>query len=146
VTVRGFDPQRDRRETLVALWNEAYGTRLFRPEHFDRLNPDNVLLVESDEGEVVGFALLLDGGLPYLVLDHVYLRPPYHRVATLRAVFQAVDAVCRARGVLWYAILLHQDTPTVERWVSLLRRRAQWYAECSEMPVLCRPLMSPVSS
>jgi hypothetical protein len=144
--VRLMDPTRDTRDELLSLWNEYYGTTLFTVEQFERLNTDNVLIVE-DGDEKVGFAVLLDGGLPYAVLDQLYLRPRYRRFATFRDVFRFVERLCQARGIRWYYGLLDGAGGESERLVDLLKRRAEWNAQyMGEKPMFCRavsPLASP---
>lgn len=123
-----MDPERDTREELLDLWNEYYGTTLFTVHHFQRLNPENVIVVE-DGNEKVGFAVLLDGGLPYAVLDQLYIRPRYRRFATLRDVFAFVEHLCEERGIKWFYGLLDGAGGESEKFVSLLKRRAEWSAQ-----------------
>lgn len=136
--VRTYNPERDTREQLLELWNEYYGTALFTVSQFARLNPENIVVVEEG-GEMVGFAILLDGGMPYAVLDQLYIRPRFRRFATLRDVFAFVERLCKERGVQWFYGLLDGAGAESEQFVDLLRRRAEWKAQyLGEKPMFCK--------
>lgn len=138
--VRMFDPETDKRERILELWNECYGTTAFSPQLFSRLNVENLVVI-TDQGEIVGFALLLDGGMPYAILDNLYIQPRHRRFATQRDVFQYVDSVCADRGMSWFYAVLPVTGGEAEQTVSLLNRRAHWKSTyMGERPTLCRPL------
>jgi len=128
-TVRLFNEATDTREQFVEIWNEYYGTTLFTVNHFARFNPGNVIIIDDDAGGFAGFAILLDGGLPYAVLDQLYIRPRHRRFATLRRVFQFVEHLCQTRGIGWFYGLLDQAGHESERFVDQLHRRAAWKAQ-----------------
>jgi hypothetical protein len=137
--VRFFDPAKDTRAALADLWNQHYGTHLFTVDHFARLNPENVVVVENGDEQLVGFAIFLDGGLPYAVLDQVYIQPRYRRFATLRDVFAFVEEACQARGIQWFYGLLDGIGAESEKFIDLLKRRAEWQAQyLGERPMFCR--------
>ena len=142
-TIRLYDPSRDTLAMLVELWNEHFGTRLFSPSQFDRLNPENVILVE-DAGIVVGFGILLDGGMWYTVFDQLYIRPPFRRFAVLRDVFRFVEQLCAQRGIRWFYGLLGTTGIESEKFIGLLKRRAQWNAQyLGEKAMLCKAVTAP---
>jgi hypothetical protein len=123
--IRIFNPATDTKEKILELWNEHFGTDLFSLDHFSRINPENLIVVE-ESGEVVGFTILLDGGMPYAVLDQLYIRPRYKSFRTLRDVFIYVEALCQERGIRWFYGLLDGLGAESEKTADLLKRRAQW--------------------
>src|SRR6266480_4826119 len=123
--IRQFDPAKDTKEKILELWSEYYGTDSFTLDHFSRINPQNLIIVE-ESSEVVGFAILLDGGMPYAVLDQLYIRPRYRRFSTMRDVFLYVESLCEERGIKWFYGLLDGIGAESEKLVDLLKRRAQW--------------------
>lgn len=139
--MRLFDESKDEISDLVNLWNEYYGTTLFSVDQFQRLEPRNVVVVETEEG-IVGFAILLDGGMPYAVLDQLYIRPRYRRFATLRDVFKFVEQQCKDRGIGWFYGLLDQAGGESEQFCQLLKRRAAWNAEyMGEKPMFVKHVL-----
>jgi len=126
--VRLFNPETDKVSQILELMNEWYGTPLFQPHHFERFNPDNVIVVE-DEGEIVGYSLFLDGGLPYAFLDQLYVRPRYRRFTTFRALFAFVEDLCKERGIQWFCGILDGIGAESEKLIDLLKRRGQWKAQ-----------------
>jgi hypothetical protein len=95
----------------------------------------------EDDGELVGFAMLLDGGLPYAVLDQLYVQPRYRRFTTQRDVFRFVEQLCRARGIRWFYGMLGGAGAESEQLIDLLRRRAEWNAQyLGERPLFVRAI------
>ena len=138
--IRQFDPAKDTKEQLLDLWNLCYGTNLFTLAHFERLNLANIIVIEENNG-MVGFAFLLDGGMPYAVLDQLYLLPRYNRFTTLRDVMVYVEALCAERGIKWLYALMNGTGGEAEQSVDLLKRRAKWNSQyLGEKPLLCKSI------
>lgn len=136
--IRLFNTETDTKQQLLDLWNESLGTKLFTLRHVERLNVENVIVVE-EQNEVVGFALLLDGGLPFAVLDQLYVLPRYDRFVTLRDLLAFAEQLCAARGIQWFYGILAGTGGEAEQSVDLLKRRAKWQAQyLGEKPVLCK--------
>jgi hypothetical protein len=123
--IRLFNPETDTKDKILELWSEHYGTDLFTLDHFARINPANLIIVE-ESGEVVGFAILLDGGMPYALLDQLYVRPRFRSFRTMRDVFLYVENLCQERGIKWFYGLLEGIGGDCEKTADLLKRRAQW--------------------
>jgi hypothetical protein len=136
--IRLFNPETDTKQQLLDLWNQALGTNLFTIDHLNRLDINNVVVVVADS-DLVGFAFLLDGGMPFAILDQLYIRPRYQRFATLRDVMAFVEDLCSQRGIKWFYSLLPGTGGEAEQSVDLLHRRAKWKAQyLGEKPMLCR--------
>jgi GNAT superfamily N-acetyltransferase len=136
--VRLFSPETDKVDQIIELTNEWYGKDFFKPEHFERFNPSNVIVVE-EAGEIVGYSYLLDGGLPYAFLDQLYVRPRFRRFTTFRALFAFVEELCKERGIQWFCGILDGIGAESEQLVDLLKRRAQWKAQyLGERPMFCK--------
>jgi hypothetical protein len=138
--IRQYDTTKDSREQLLDIWNQSYGTKLFTLEHFERINPENVLVICEGE-EVVGFAFLLDGGMPYAMLDQLHLRPRYRRFTTYRDVYMYAESLCAARGIKWLYAVMDGSGGDAEQTVDLLKRRGHWKAQyLGEKPMLVKSL------
>lgn len=135
--IRLFSEQ-DKKADLVTLWNEYYGTPLFTEEHFSRFNSQNLIVIDGDD-EMAGFAVLLDGGFCYAVLDALFLRPRYRRFITARDVFAFVEQTCQERGIQWFLGILDGGGAEGEKLVEQLRQRARWPVQyLGEKPVFCK--------
>lgn len=103
--VRHFDPLTDSAESLANLspFSPAVQQRFAQWYRARTLVPENILVLE-DKGELLGVAHIFDAGLPWAVVDAVFIRPGARSVALALQLYAAVEAELKARGLPFYVL------------------------------------------
>ena len=99
MNVRPFNPDRDspaevsKLNTWPPVWQEWMALQYAGPF------PYHNLLIAEEGGELVGCLHILDGGLPWTILDGMYLKPAYRSLANARQLGLAGEEELKHRGV-----------------------------------------------
>lgn len=97
--IRHFDPERDSFEEVARLNDWEPNMQAWWAASLRQRCINVNLLVMEEEGQLIGLLMLLDGGLPILMVEGAYIKPEYRTFARGRELLHAIDAEARRRGV-----------------------------------------------